>query len=61
MIPTQNSQRMLFTLKGGSLLVSDGEREGSDIFGFVKRCPVYLWLRYLVHNWYAFRVADEKI
>ena len=44
--------------KGDSLLVSDG---GSDVFGFVKRCLVYLWVRHLVHNQYIFRVADEKM
>ena len=37
--------------RGDSLLVSDG---GSDFFGFVKRCLVYLWVRYLVRNQYVF-------
>ena len=33
---------------------------GTDFFGFVKRCLVYLWVRHLVHNRYIFGVADEK-
>ena len=47
-------------LRGDSLLVSDGGG-GQTFFGFVKRCLVYLWVRYLVHNRYIFGVADEKI
>ena len=34
---------------------------GQALFGFAKRQLVYLWERYLVHNWYIFGVADEKI
>ena len=46
-------------LRGDSLLVSDGG--GSDIFRFVQRCLVCLWVRYLVRDQYIFGVADEKI
>ena len=45
--------------RGDSLLVSD--RGGQTFFGFVKRCLVYLWVLYLVHNRCIVGVADEKI
>ena len=32
---------------GHSLLVGDGVQTP---FGFAKRCLIYLWVRYLVHN-----------
>ena len=44
--------------QGDSLLVSDG---GQKFFSFVKRCLVYLLVRYLEHNRYIFGVTDEKI
>ena len=46
--------------RGDSLLVSDG-RGGQTIFGFVKRSLVYLWVRYLVHNWYILELMMRKI
>ena len=52
-------QNNLVVDPGGGDSLSDGR--GSDIFGFVKLCLVYLWVRYLVHNQYIFGVADEKI
>ena len=51
----------LISIPGGdSLLVRIILRGGQTFFGFVKRCLVYLWVRYLVHNRYIFGVADEK-
>ena len=43
--------------RGDSLLVSDGR---SDIFGFVKLCLVFLWVRYLVHDRYFLGLLIRK-
>ena len=44
---------------GDSLFV--GDEGGQTLFRFAKRCLVYLWVPYLVHNWHIFGVADEKV
>ena len=48
---------ILLSSQGGPLLVTGGQ----PFFGFVKRCLVYLWVRYMVHNQYIFGVTNEKI
>ena len=53
-------QQIQWITPPGGLPISDWQGV-RHFFGFVKRCLVYLWVRYLVHNWYVLGVADEKL